>query len=270
MTRFPSQTEEFRRAKKEGEEQFTLWCQLDTSLVRFGPESKEAVDVAGLLTSRWPFLGGKVNKKFDVSRQRRERPQNNGHLRASSVVARGDHRLGAIQPADTYIVLIDETGKDFGGTSGPEGRFVAIIAPEGVLREFKIHATDATPEECDSVMQDLLDKNTAVLGIRLSDLPQLDGDRWYDGVLELLFWIARVIPLTSSQGPVNIEVVVEQRGRAEAGDRWPEAARAITRSLLAVDAERAGRLNIKGTSGNPKDTSVKTLFYFNYSINCWA
>jgi hypothetical protein len=25
-----------------------------------------------------------------------------------------------------------------------------------------------------------------------------------------------------------------------------------------------------GTSGNPKDTSVKTLFYFNYSINCWA
>ena len=27
---------------------------------------------------------------------------------------------------------------------------------------------------------------------------------------------------------------------------------------------------LKGTSGNPKDTSVKTLFYFNYSINCWA
>ena len=27
---------------------------------------------------------------------------------------------------------------------------------------------------------------------------------------------------------------------------------------------------IEGTSGNPKDTSVKTLFYFNYSINYWA
>ena len=27
---------------------------------------------------------------------------------------------------------------------------------------------------------------------------------------------------------------------------------------------------LKGTSGNPKDTSVKTLFYFNYSINYWA
>jgi hypothetical protein len=28
--------------------------------------------------------------------------------------------------------------------------------------------------------------------------------------------------------------------------------------------------SLMGTSGNPKDTSVKTLFYFNYSINCWA
>jgi len=27
---------------------------------------------------------------------------------------------------------------------------------------------------------------------------------------------------------------------------------------------------VKGTSGNPKDTSVKTLFYFSYSINYWA
>lgn len=258
-TRFPGQIEEFRRAKKEGEVQFTLWYQLDTSLVRFGPESKEALDVAGLLTTRWPFLDGKVKKKFDVSRRRRERVQQGGQAQASSVVARGDHRLGALHPTDRHVVLIDETGKDFGGTSGPEGRFVAIIAPEGVLREFKIHAADATPEECDCVLQDLLDKETAVLGVRLSDLPPLEGDRWYDGVLELLFWIARVIPLPSSLSPVNIEVVIEQRGSAEAGDRWPEASRAIIRSLLAVDAERASRLNISISVG------VKDHPYLSYA-----
>jgi hypothetical protein len=31
-----------------------------------------------------------------------------------------------------------------------------------------------------------------------------------------------------------------------------------------------GFIDLKGTSGNPKDASVKTLFYFNYSINYWA
>ncbi|MCX8513275.1 MAG: hypothetical protein ORN83_16135, partial [Chthoniobacteraceae bacterium] len=265
--RFPNQVEEVARAISEGEEQLSLLDELDTSLVRFGPESREALDIAGLLTYRWPFLGNKVKKRFDVSRQRRERVQQGGQAQASSVVARGDHRLGALHPTDRYVVLIDETGKDFGGTSGPEGRFVAIIAPEGVLREFKIHAADATPEECDCVMQDLLDKNTAVLGIRLSDLPQLDGDRWYDGVLELLFWIARVIPLPSNLSPVSIEVVIEQRGSAEAGDRWPEASRAIVRSLLAVDAERASRLNISISVGG-KDHPY--LSYADVVAHAWS
>ncbi len=252
--RFPSQVKEFYDAKKEGEEQFSLWDQLDASLRDFGPESMEALTTCQLLTDRWPFLGGKVRRKVEAARQRQEVALRGALARTSSVVAWGDHRLGAVQPAATYIVLIDESGKNFGGTSGPEGKFVAVIAPEGVLGEFKIHAAEATPEECDRVMQDLLDKNTAVLGVRLSDLPPLDGDRWYDGVLELLFWISRVTPLPSDSRPVKFEVFIEQRGRAEAGDRWPEAARAIIRSLLAVDVERAGRLNINinvASKGHP-------------------
>ncbi|MEI6872434.1 MAG: hypothetical protein WCL08_09150, partial [Verrucomicrobiota bacterium] len=45
---------------------------------------------------------------------------------------------------------------------------------------------------------------------------------------------------------------------------------ADTVSVEGTLVKKGGTQVLQGTSGNPKDTSVKTLFYFNYSINCWA
>jgi hypothetical protein len=265
--RFPTELDALERAEAEGREQYALWEQLDKLLLRFGPDSMEVLAVTDSLTSRWPFVNGKVRRKLDDARKRFERRSRDSQLAPSSVVGRGDHRITALKPSRHYIVLIDETGKNFGDSSGPEGKFVAVIAPQGVLSECRIHAVSATPQECDEVMQALLDKETAVLGVRLSDLPHLSGDRWYDGVLELLFWIARVIPLPGGREHVTIQVVIEQRGTAVAGDRWPEASKAIIRSLLAVDSGRAERLKIEiGVGG--KDHPL--LSYADVVAHAWS
>jgi hypothetical protein len=242
--RFGDQIPEFERAEAEGREQLAAWNRLEQALRAKGPDSELVLEAASELVRRWPFVEGKVANKIETTRHfiTRSRVVD----RESAVLAVGDHRLAALPPAPSYMVLVDETGDDFGeGGRGQEGRFVAVIAPEGTLKPVEIHAANAAPEECDRVLQTLLDSPAAVLGVRLSDLPQLPGNRWQDGVLELLFWIVRVLPLPGDNSEVRLEVVVEARGAAQSGDHWPEVTRALLRSLQMGNPDRARRLQIE-------------------------
>jgi hypothetical protein len=247
--RFPG-AENARRvenALREGLEQGEHKRRLSELLVEHGPWHEEALSCKSELLNRWPFLSGKIERDFQRALHHHTSKKIwQGYRPSITLKSEQDHRVTALPAAPEYTVLIDETGGNFEEGLCGDGKFVAVVVPAGTtLPDSALHAVDAPPSEADKVMQELLDSNAAVLGIRMSDLHSKTGDRWYDGVLELLHWITRLVPFDESAPSLRLQVIVEARGQARAGQSWKEAAHVLSRYVQAWDPIRAQALAIE-------------------------
>ncbi len=170
----------------------------------------------------------------------------------TSTVAAGtaEHRIAALAPSARWTLLVDEGGAipaRIGDTiSGTEGRFVGLLLPGGnelPALEPGWHAVEQPdPAAIDQVVQRVLDAPVGVLGLTLAALPGGTGDAWITGVLELVHWVCRLLPL--GERDTALEVLVEQRGEWVPAPAWDAMATAVLRTLAETDPARARRLHI--------------------------
>ncbi|MEB3223237.1 MAG: hypothetical protein VKS61_14270, partial [Candidatus Sericytochromatia bacterium] len=122
---------------------------------------------------------------------------------------------------------------------------VGILVPDGSpLPPLPpgFHAvSQADPEALDLHMQDLLDAPVGVLGLKVSALPTTHGTNWFLGVMELVRWTARLLPL---EGQTTLEVFIEQRGDYTPETNVQPGADELMRQLAETDPKRARKLRI--------------------------
>jgi len=102
------------------------------------------------------------------------------------------------------------------------------------------HARDATPSGRDEVMQRLLDAPVDVVGINVRSF-QGSGDAWLSGVIELVEWTVRQMPL---EGPTTLQVYVEQRGEHTRKSDWSAAFSHLQLQLCRRWPERYAQLQL--------------------------
>ena len=161
--------------------------------------------------------------------------------------------LRAVAPQPTWQLLIDETGSEFGIEAGQLskqdrtlGRFVGLLLPAdgGGLAPLAAgwHAIDQGIDEIDRVVQAILDAPVAVLGITVQQLPEAPGERWAFGIIRLVDLVLRLLPL---DGPTQLEVLIEQRGRDfKGGTQWPAVAEQARLRLADAYPERARQVQL--------------------------
>lgn len=136
------------------------------------------------------------------------------------------HRVDRLPRASSYDVVVDETGSQFdpdGSSSRHEGRLVGVVIPAGAALPHigGFHGTEATPEELDAAVQAVLDAPVGVFGFSRSSIPQTNDDHWHVGVLELIEWVVRLLPVPETTTALN--VFVEQRAFHSAESDWKPA-----------------------------------------------
>lgn len=160
--------------------------------------------------------------------------------------------IRALSPASDWTLLLDETGSDFqGGQGKQQGRFVGLLvstAQSGLHPLPKNwHAIECEDSsEIDQVMQAVLDAPCGVIGLSLNALPQTQGERWLDGMMALVDWVVRLIPL---DGLTRLRVCIEGRPPyppkidaefaarntlARLARTWPDRARSIDLRIETV------------------------------------
>lgn len=161
--------------------------------------------------------------------------------------------LRAIAPQPTWQLLIDETGSEFGIEAGQLskqdrtlGRFVGLLLPAdgGGLAPLAAgwHAVDQGIDEIDQVVQAILDAPVGILGITVQQLPEAPGERWAFGIIRLVDLVLRLLPL---DGPTQLEVLIEQRGRDfKGGTQWPAVAEQARLRLADAYPERARQVQL--------------------------
>ncbi len=196
----------------------------------------------------FPEFTAVARKKLDklASMQARAKQAQTSSVRASPV----DHRIPSLSPSPRWTLAIDEGGDiparlgDM--VSGHEGRFVGLLVPESVTLaalDPGWHAVEQTDHRSiDAVVQRVLDAPVGVLGLTLSALARSTGDAWVTGVLELIHWVCRLLPL--GDGATTLSVEVEQRGEWVDGPAWSAMATGVLRSIAEHDPERASRLTL--------------------------
>lgn len=244
LERFPEALREVDDAEQDGHDQVEAVARLQHLARTSGPDSEAFTAFAHEVIARWRFLRNKVEGLYGHFVAQRDNAERRGALaRAgrplSSVRLNRDPRVLALKPSPRWTVLIDETGENFGevGAKGREGRFVAVILPGHTrLRPppSGFHATKATDDQLDWALQHLLDADSGILGVTLRDLPPTPGERWVDGVLELVDWLLLLLPRAEG-APVEIDVRVEARGAFVPGQDWETAARDLLRRHASRD-----------------------------------
>jgi hypothetical protein len=256
LERFPGSKADADAAERDGAEQRAAVTKLE-ELARRGVDRTAFAEWATEVTKRWPFLKGKVGRVREHARvkaanaaQSRLLAQQKKPL--SMVRRQRDPRVLALKPDGAWKVVIDETGTQFAsnslaGTKGAEGRFVAVAIPSRTKLEAlpaSFHASKQGDSTLDDRLQYLLDADVGVLGVSLRDLPHAPGDRWSDGVLELVDWLLLLLPRNRGE-PFRLDVCVEQRGGFNNLTNWDLAVRELTRRVAARDPERADRLRLQ-------------------------
>ena len=153
------------------------------------------------------------------------------------------HLVQEQSPSSRWSLFVDETGRPEG--NGAEGRFVGVLIPEKTaLQALRAgwHATDTTFAEIDRVLQNLLDSRAGILGLTVRALPQFPGDRWVAGVLELVSWVLRLMPIS---GKTTLSIEVEQFGEHVSGSDWKAAVTGLHRELSEHNPQRARDLEIE-------------------------
>ncbi len=162
--------------------------------------------------------------------------------------------LRALEPRPSWTLLLDETGTEFAGNPEQDfqtGKFVGLLLDDRLSGLAPLptgwHAVDCmNSDEIDQVVQAVLDSPSAVLGLHLRSIPITPGERWLDGMLSLIDWVLRLLPL---DGQTRIEVLIEgrspfpprtdalvaaRRAQAELARTWPERAALIDLTISTI------------------------------------
>jgi hypothetical protein len=269
LARFPDAVTEAEHAEQDGRDQASHIGRLDALGRRSSTPMAEFEQLAAEILKRWPFLRSKVDKTRRFALAKRA---NAAQERATTTLRpTRDSRILALKPSARWLVLVDETGANFHevGAPGHEGRFVAVVVPEETTlqslgRDF--HASAMRDADLDAHLQHLLDSEAGILGVTLRDLPATPGERWVDGVLELVDWVVLLLPREVG-APVVVDVRVEQRGSHVSGRNWELAAREIQRRHAIREPESVAGLDLRiGTY--PK--SEPLLAYADLVAHTWS
>jgi len=160
--------------------------------------------------------------------------------------------IRGLATAANWTLLIDETGEYFGeaaqalSTQDRQlGRWVGLLMPNKAhgLTPLKSgwHAVNCGLDEIDQVVQRVLDAQVGVLGLTVQQVPLTSGERWATGVLSLIDWVLRLLPL---QGPTTLKVQIENRDVFTRKMEWPALAADALRRLAIAYPERATRIKL--------------------------
>ena len=245
LAAFPGCEAEAAAAQAQGRELAEALNELE----RLGARGPRVFDeLAAELIAKWPYAKRAVEKRraFLENKARirdHHRLARTAGLALTSLEFNGDARVGSLSPSASWTVLIDETGENFEAGRQPgkkDGRFVAVVLPDGATLPplpAAFHATTSDETTRDQVLQSLLSAGVGILGISLQDLPLAPGQRWVDGVLELVDWLLLLLP-RSADGSLVLDVRVEARGAFVGGQDWTVAARDLVRQHGARDPQR--------------------------------
>mgnify|MGYP001313237936 FL=1 len=211
------------RAKKRGGEIREALHDFEKFVEQTSDEKRVANRHAQML-NKYPFLYGKLAKI----------------LRS--------HAIQTLDPCSSWDLVIDESGCQFeaGATGVQAGKLVGLLVPRGcdlpVLKGF--HAISALPEEVDKVVQAVLDRPVGVFGISVSDIPEALGERWMDGVCEVIHWVWQLLPIATDDLGTALRVYIENRGTYDARLDLRALEREMLRQWARTDASRKVRLSI--------------------------
>ncbi len=122
--------------------------------------------------------------------------------------------------------------------------------------------TAGTRMDIDRVFQAVLDAPCGIVGLTLSALPQTPSERWLDGMLALVDWVLRLLPI---DGPIRIDVAIEGRPPFPPKVDAQVAARNALARLARAWPERAGLLDLQIVTidkhGNPLNGYVDALAF---------
>jgi hypothetical protein len=241
LARFPDAAAKADAAAADGQAQAEALDRLQQLGQRPGPHSGPFREQAEAICRRWRFLRDRVQRikeYHEAKKSNADRAIRAGRP-TSDLRPTRDSRVLALTPAARWTVLVDETGENFTtvGATGREGRFVAVVLPEGTRLAPPppgFHAAHADDPTLDRGLQRLLDDEVGVFGVSLRDLPPTPGERWVDGVLELVDWLLLLLP-RPADGRMELDVRVEARGQHGPGQDWHLAVREILRRHATRD-----------------------------------
>lgn len=173
-----------------------------------------------------------------------------------------------LPPAAAWVLLVDETGPQFDEAAGEKGMIVGMLMPaEGhglKLLPKGWHAVEqGSFDEIDRVVQNVLDARVGVIGISMHQLPIVPGERWAMGILTLIKWVLRLLPLSDKK--TKLDVYVEGRPPFNPGENWQIAAEDAMQELTFSVPHRAKliKLNIKTISkgDNPFNGYADAIAY---------
>lgn len=178
--------------------------------------------------------------------------------------------IRGLAPQSSWTLLLDETGSDFGGdirSKGLSGKFVGLLVPDNgnCLHPLKSgwHAIDCVKtDDIDQVVQAVLDAPCGVLGITTSALPEDPNERWFDGMLGILEWVLRLLPL---KGHTKLNVAIEARPPFKPGQYGKAVVRDVVAHLARAWPDRAKLLEVSlkviGKDGHPLNGYVDALAF---------
>ncbi|RKH29770.1 hypothetical protein D7V77_04890 [Corallococcus sp. CA041A] len=214
------------------------------------PQTRMALEEAVRRVSWWKGFRERANRTLAQASAARARRQAMPGPPTSTVRPGGaEHQIQRLKPSSRWTLLIDEGGAipddPAAPAPGPRGRFVGLLVPEPApLVPLKPgwHAMEQhDPRAIDAVVQTVLDAPVGVLGIELDALPPSRANRWVTGVLELIHWVCRLLPM---DGATHLTVLIEQRGEFVAGTSWQAATAEMLRHLAEREPERYRQLGL--------------------------
>ena len=244
--------EDVIRAKKRGGEIRDALQGFEDFLEKNSDE-KMIADRHAKLLKKYPFLSGKLAKKLEYQANRKRRLERNQSLRKngkplSSVFSKQSHAIQGLDPCSSWDLVIDESGCEFeiGATGAQLGKIVGLLVPgDCELPRLKgFHAASALPEEVDQVVQTVLERPVGVFGISVSDIPAAEGERWMDGVCEVIHWVWHLLPITPDALETDLRVHIENRGAFGAKLDLKALEREMLRQWARIDASRKVRLSM--------------------------
>ena len=193
-----------------------------------------------------------AQKSSNISPRIPESGEHSRHTRTPAPTGLHASDLRAQRHSQHWTIVIDETGAEFDANAAAvkpsrRGRFVAIAIPSKTnLPPLPAgwHAVDqnrSNPQSIDRVLQNVLDADVGIFGIKVESLPTTPGERWVDGVVFLIDWVLRLLPV---EGPTRLRVLVENRGDFRRGDLWPLVERDCLRRLALVFPRIAGWIDL--------------------------
>lgn len=221
-----------------------------------------------------------VNKEYDykvkslISTDGRQHmtvaPENQNNSTACS------QKISDMKPSRFWDILIDETGSDFKHSEKAtvhetSGKFVALLIPvdeEERLPPLKEgwHAVKTSFQELTKVINCLHNSNCGIMGIRVSDLPKLQGDLWSVCLRRLIDLILLLIPYN---GKTTLHLYVEEHGKNKdiSTLKLEEVCESARLQLAKIVPEKAALIDI--VPAVISKTDDRRNGYVDAIANCW-